>query len=160
MFIGACCWWVGVIIDYMRLPFIGGGLSCLWALVFHLWGIVVIWGWGGSCCPWALFSMCGCRWWAPGHHVVGKLLFMGGSCHCGWWMFVGAGLLFAGGLSDAPHIPAGFRSFLWIPVPFQWNLPAKISLLPQNFDILVISLEQSLESTGMNTKNCQIWEIL
>ena len=74
-----------------------------------------------------------------------------------------------GGLSDAPHIPAGFWSFLWILVPFQWNLPRKISLLPQNFDIPVISLEQSLELTGtewhwnpvtrMNTKNCQIWQI-
>ena len=72
-----------------------------------------------------------------------------------------------GGLSDAPHIPAGFRSFQWIPVPFQWNLPAKISLLPRNFDIPVISPEQSPELTGMewhwnpvtgmNTKNCQIW---
>ena len=59
------------------------------------------------------------------------------------------------GLSDAPHIP------------FQWNLPAKISLLPRNFDIPVISLEQSPELTrtewhwnpvtGMNTKNCQRW---
>ena len=66
-----------------------------------------------------------------------------------------------------PHIPARFRSFQQIPVPFQWNLPAKISLLPRNFDIPVISLEQSPELTGMewhwnavtgmNTKNCQIW---
>ena len=31
-----------------------------------------------------------------------------------------------GALIDAPLIPAGFRSFLWIPVPFQWNSPAKI----------------------------------
>ena len=32
-----------------------------------------------------------------------------------------------GALIDAPLIPAGFWSFLRIPVPFQWNLPAKIS---------------------------------
>ena len=72
-----------------------------------------------------------------------------------------------GGLSDAPHIPAGIWSFRRILVPFQWNLPAKISLLPWNFDIPVISPEQSPELTGtewhwnpvtgMNTKNCQIW---
>ena len=75
-----------------------------------------------------------------------------------------------GGLSDASHIPAGFQSFQQIPVPFQWNLPAKISLLLQNFDIPVISPEQSPELTRtewhwnpvtrMNTKNCQIWYIL
>ena len=74
-----------------------------------------------------------------------------------------------GGLSDAPHIPAGFRSFRWIPVPFQWNLPAKISLLPRNFMIPVISPEQSPECTGtewywnpvtgINNKNCQIWKV-
>jgi hypothetical protein len=29
------------------------------------------------------------------------------------------------GLAHVPLIPAGFRSFLRIPVPFQWNLPAK-----------------------------------
>jgi hypothetical protein len=29
-------------------------------------------------------------------------------------------------LAHAPLIPAGFRSFLRIPVPFQWNLPAKL----------------------------------
>ena len=52
------------------------------------------------------------------------------------------------GLSDALHIPAGFRAFRRIPVPFQWNLPAKISLLPRNFDIPIISLEQSPELTG------------
>ena len=56
---------------------------------------------------------------------------------------------FDGGLSDAPHIPARFRSFWQIPVPFQWNLPTKISLLPRNFDMPVISPEQSLELTGM-----------
>ena len=77
------------------------------------------------------------------------------------------GRSWVGGLSDAPHIPAGFQSFRRIPVPFQWNLPAKISLLPRNFDIPVISAEQSPELTGtewhwnpvtgMNTKNCQIW---
>ena len=71
-----------------------------------------------------------------------------------------------GGLNDA-HIPAGFWSFLWILVAFQLNLPAKISLLPQSFNILVISLEQSPELTGMewhltrmNTKNSQISQVL
>ena len=72
-----------------------------------------------------------------------------------------------GGLSDAPHIPARFQSFWRILVPFQQNLPAKISLLPQNFDILVISPEQSPKLTGMEwhwnpvtgmtTKNFQKW---
>jgi hypothetical protein len=75
-----------------------------------------------------------------------------------------------GGLSDALQIPARFRSFLWILVPFQWNLPAKFSLQPQNFVILVFSLEQSPEWTGtewhwnavtrMNTKNSQIRQVL
>ena len=92
-------------------------------------------------------------------HMPGPSCIPPSACHphpiCGW------------GLSDAPHIPARFWSFRQILVPFQWNLPAKISLLPWNFDILVILLEQSLELTGMewrwnpvtgmNNKNCQIW---
>jgi hypothetical protein len=63
-----------------------------------------------------------------------------------------------------------FRSFLRIPVPFQWNLPAKFSLQPRNFVIPVFRPEQSPECTGtewhrnsvtgMNTKNCQIWHVL
>ncbi|EDR00040.1 uncharacterized protein LACBIDRAFT_334542 [Laccaria bicolor S238N-H82] len=64
----------------------------------------------------------------------------------GWgrWM----GLCLSGGLSDALHIPGGFQSFWQIPVPFQWNLPAKISLQPWNIVILVITPEQSLEWNG------------
>jgi hypothetical protein len=79
-------------------------------------------------------------------------------------------MLMLGGLSDALQIPAGFRSFLQIPVPFQWNLPAKFSLQPRNFVIPVFRPEQSPECTGtewhwnsvtgMNTKNCQIWQVL
>jgi hypothetical protein len=48
-----------------------------------------------------------------------------------------------GGLSDALQIPAGFRSFLRIPVPFQWNLPAKFSLQPRNFVIPVFRPERN-----------------
>jgi hypothetical protein len=83
-------------------------------------------------------------------------------CHIAWHL--------DGGLSDALQIPAGFRSFLQIPVPFQWNLPAKFSLQPRNFVIPVFRPEQSPECTGtewhwnsvtgMKTKNCQIWQVL
>ena len=44
-----------------------------------------------------------------------------------------AGIPHHGGLTDAPHIPVGFWSFWWTPLPFQWNLPAKFSLQPQKF---------------------------
>ena len=57
-------------------------------------------------------------------HMPGPSCIPPSACHphpiCGW------------GLSDAPHIPARFWSFRQILVPFQWNLPAKISLLPWN----------------------------
>ena len=59
------------------------------------------------------------------------------------------------GLSDAPYIPAGFRSFRWIPVPFQWNFPAKIS--PEQSPELTGTEWHWNPVTGMNTKNCQIW---
>ena len=55
-----------------------------------------------------------------------------------------------GGLISAPPIPVGFRSFLWIPVEFRRNLPAKISLLPQNCVIPVFTLEWSPEPSHQN----------
>ena len=66
-------------------------------------------------------------------------------------------------LIDAPLIPATFRSFLQIPVPFQSNLPAKISKYwyCDTYTGTVPRMDQNgmvLECmTGMDTKNCQIW---
>ena len=45
------------------------------------------------------------------------------------------------GLSDVPHFPSRFWSFLQYPVPFWWNLQARMSLLPGNFVILGFSPE-------------------
>ena len=45
------------------------------------------------------------------------------------------------GLISAPPIPVEFQPVLWIPVEFQQNLPAKISILPQNCVILVFTLK-------------------
>ena len=61
---------------------------------------------GGCRRPWAgwwllsLGAVCCGRWVIVcGHRVtllwVGGLLFVGGGCHCGCWVFVGAGSLFA-----------------------------------------------------------------
>ena len=59
------------------------------------------------------------------------------------------------GLISAPPIPVGFRSFLWIPVEFRRNLPAKISLLPRNCGIPVFTPEWSPESGHRNGTGIQ-----
>ena len=69
-------------------------------------------------------------------------------------------------LIDAPLIPAGFQSFLRIPVPFQWNLPAKISKYwySGTYTGTVPRMDRNgmaLECmTGMDAKNCQIRQVL
>ena len=65
-----------------------------------------------------------------------------------------------GGLISAPPIPVGFRSFLWILVEFQRNLPAKISFLPQNCVIPVFTPEWSPESSHQNGTGIQWLELV
>ena len=60
------------------------------------------------------------------------------------------------GLSDAPHIPSRFWSFLQFPVPFWWNLQARISLLPGNFVILGFSPESGKKKNWHGVNYC--WE--
>ena len=64
-------------------------------------------------------------------------------------------LHYDGGLISVPPIPVGFPSFLWIPVEFRPNLPAKISLLPRNCVIPVFTLEWSPESGHQNGTRIQ-----
>ena len=64
-------------------------------------------------------------------------------------------------LIDAPLIPAGFQSFLWILVPFQWNLPAKNSKYWYSGTYTRTVPRMALECmTRMDAKNCQIWQVL
>ena len=88
-------------------------VGCRWPrpLAIHWWGVVASVGirhssMGGCRRPWAgwwllsLGAVCCGRWVIVcGHRVtllwVGGLLFVGSSCRCGCWVFVGAGSLFA-----------------------------------------------------------------
>ena len=76
-------WW-GIVVGHVHLPFVGGGSSHLWVLVIHLWRIVIVCTWGGSCCPWVLFVVvvvgAGCRSWVL--------------CCCSW--ILGCGLWVVG----------------------------------------------------------------
>ena len=88
-----------------------------------------------------------------------------GGIHRWWWCLTGT-QPFLGVLIDAPLIPARFRSFLGIPVPFQWNLAAKISKYwySSTYTRTVPRMDENgmaLECmTGMDAKNCQIWQVL